>query len=571
MNCRFLLSFFILFYFVHISIVPLLGQDTTFSEVIELPFTIRSMVNDAEGKIYMETSVGLYQFDGSKYWELDKSYDKGALVIRNGKLTNINEVFKKEGTYINDLNKNGVWLHFLPANSSRNISFATDNKNNSWVASGNKLYKVEVRKNFEKLLDGISTRNILWIGSDIYVCSYSGIFKNGEKVFPEIWYAEGINFDLSSRNIYIASERDIFIFSIKHNKLLKFNFENDLPDYGLILNVAFFKGKKWVIASSGLIDFDQRKKGIIKLDINDTHIIDNEFFISAKDGVYKFDGKSLSKFLNLPSIETNSMVKIGEFFWVSTKQGVYVYSNKNKKTEKIIFNETYPDLEAYAVQRDNNGYFWISTAAGLYRYNKFITKSDVFFPGLEFNKRSFISHNGIFYFGSINGLVSFNPLDFSEEFNDKSTANQFIIFILVFLIFLILGVFFLFRFKFSKQVKKKLDIIFKDEKDEFLFGLGEFILQNLNFVSVDDLIVFSGMKKRTFYRKLDTDYNLTPNQLIQILKEKKARKLIKENPDIQMDIIAKNTGFSISNLYLILKEEENHPTGNVEILNSLRY
>jgi hypothetical protein len=72
-----------------------LGQDTTFSEVIELPFTIRSMVNDAEGKIYMETSVGLYQFDGSKYWELDKSYDKGALVIRNGKLTNINEVIKK--------------------------------------------------------------------------------------------------------------------------------------------------------------------------------------------------------------------------------------------------------------------------------------------------------------------------------------------------------------------------------------------------------------------------------------------------------------------------------------------
>jgi AraC-like DNA-binding protein len=88
---------------------------------------------------------------------------------------------------------------------------------------------------------------------------------------------------------------------------------------------------------------------------------------------------------------------------------------------------------------------------------------------------------------------------------------------------------------------------------------------------VDDLIVFSGMKKRTFYRKLDTDYNLTPNQLIQILKEKKARKLIKENPDIQMDIIAKNTGFSISNLYLILKEEETHLTGNAEILNSLRY
>lgn len=571
MNCRLFLGFFILFYFVHISIVPLFGQDTTFSQVIELPFTIRSMVNDANGKIYLETSLGLYQFDGSKYWELDKYYDKGALFIRNGKLTNINEVFKKEGTYINDLNKNDVWLHFLPANSSRNISFATDNKNNSWVASGNKLYKVEVRKNFEKLLDGISTRNILWIGSDMYVCSYSGIFKNGEKVFPEIWYAEGINFDLSSRKIYIASERDIFIFSMKHNRLLKFNFENDLPDYGLILNVVFLRGKKWVVASSGLIDFEHRENGKLKLDINDSQVIDNKLYISSKYGIYTFDGNSLSKVENLPSIETNSIVKIGEFFWVSTKQGVYIHSEKNKKTEKVIFNKTYPDLEAYAVQRDNNGYYWISTAAGLYRYNKFITKSNIFFPGLEFNKRSFISHKGIFYFGSVNGLVSFNPLDFSEEFNDKSTTYTFMLFILILLILLIFGAFFFFRFKSSKEVNMKSDITFKNEKDEFLYGLGEFILQNLNFVSVDDLIVFSGMKKRTFYRKLDTDYNLTPNQLIQILKEKKARKLISENPDIQMDIIAKNTGFSISNLYLLLKEQDSHLTGNLEILNFLRY
>lgn len=568
MNCRVFLVFFILF---NNSFVPLLGQDTTFSEVIELPFTIRSMVNDAEGKIYLETSVGLYQFDGLKYWELDKYYDKGALVIRNGKLTNINEVIKKEGAYLSDWKKNEVWLKFLPANVGNIISFATDYKNNNWVAAGTRLYKLEIKKNFVNLLEGISTRNISWIGSDMFVCSYSGIFKNGKKIFPEIWYAEGINFDSNKQKIYVASERDIYIYALKNKKLLKYNFENDLPDYGLILNVAFFKGKKWVIASSGLIDFDKPQKAIIKLDINDTYIANNEFFVAAKDGVYKFDGKSLSKLTNLPSIETNSLVKIGEFFWVSTKQGVYIYSEKNNKTDKILFNKTFPYLEAYAVQRDNNGYYWISTAAGLYRYNRFITKSDVFFPGLEFNKRSYNSKNGIFYFGSINGLVSFNPLDFSEDLNDKPISNNFVLYLLVLLIILLLGVFFMFRFKLTKVVHKKSDIIFKDEKDEFLFRLGEFILQNLNFVSVDDLIVFSKIKKRTFYRKLDTDYNLTPNQLIQMLKEIKARKLIKENPDIQMDIIAKNTGFSISNLYLILKEEEIYLNGNLEILNSLRY
>jgi hypothetical protein len=46
------------------------------------------MANDQYGDIFIESSVGLYQFDGKKYWLIDPNYDKGALIYKEGRLTN---------------------------------------------------------------------------------------------------------------------------------------------------------------------------------------------------------------------------------------------------------------------------------------------------------------------------------------------------------------------------------------------------------------------------------------------------------------------------------------------------
>jgi hypothetical protein len=41
-----------------------IGQDTSVIQSIIFPHSIRSMANDQNGLIFIETSVGLYQFDG---------------------------------------------------------------------------------------------------------------------------------------------------------------------------------------------------------------------------------------------------------------------------------------------------------------------------------------------------------------------------------------------------------------------------------------------------------------------------------------------------------------------------
>jgi len=52
-----------------------LGQDTSVIQSIIFPHSIRSMANDQNGLIFIETSVGLYQFDGEKYDLIDPAYN----------------------------------------------------------------------------------------------------------------------------------------------------------------------------------------------------------------------------------------------------------------------------------------------------------------------------------------------------------------------------------------------------------------------------------------------------------------------------------------------------------------
>lgn len=70
------------------------------------------MANDQNGHIFIETSVGLYQFDGEKYDLIDPTYNKGTLVYRNGKLTNQQAYLDAKIGFLGDGVKNLVWLPF---------------------------------------------------------------------------------------------------------------------------------------------------------------------------------------------------------------------------------------------------------------------------------------------------------------------------------------------------------------------------------------------------------------------------------------------------------------------------
>ena len=79
------------------------------------------------------------------------------------------------------------------------------------------------------------------------------------------------------------------------------------------------------------------------------------------------------------------------------------------------------------------------------------------------------------------------------------------------------------------------------------------------------------MKKRLFYKYLEENYNAFPSTIINTIKILKAQTLRKRNPGIPMETIARHTGYSLSHLYLVLKEEDDQIQKELSILKNLKY
>ena len=558
------------------SILKLKGQDTIVIKTLTFPHNIRSMANDQNGDIFIESAVGLYKFDGNKYWLFNASYNEGALIFHEGKLSNFKAI-KDKVDFIEIGEKNQVWLPFLPLTSSNFIYHAKGKNGRQFIARNNNIYEVTIKNKFKIIQKGNSTRGISIIGKDLYVNTYSGIFKNENRILPAIGNGEGMLHDIQNNAMCFTSDKNIIRLPLDSNKAEIKNYLKEIGEQHYITCIIKFKNKIYLGTSKGLAQLEPFAFLSKEFLIHDLSIIEDVLYMATNEGSYQFDGKNIEKCTFLPNENTNGITKIGINFWASTNKGLWVYNTENKKLENKILNRELPSLECNAIQKDNNGYYWVSTSSGLYRFGNENEKTEVFFPEIEFNKRSYLAHNGIFYFGSVNGVFSFDPLDFP----DLIINNGFIVDnlnIIGFSLFVIIGllIYLLIKrkqtFKEIKEsnisVHKKLDY---SDKDKFLFDLGSFILQNLSTITVDELIEYSGMNKKAFYKYIDENYKALPSFIINSIKILKARSLMKENPGITMESLTKFTGYSASHLYSILKQEDEKLPKELSILYDLKY
>jgi predicted DNA-binding transcriptional regulator AlpA len=534
------------------------------------------MANDENGLVFIESSVGLYQFDGEKYWMIDPTYDKGALIYAEGKLSNFKSI-KDDIDFIEEGEKNKVWLPFHPSTSSNFIYHAKGKNGRQFLARDNQIYEVSIKNKFKIDLKGYSTRAIMVINGDTYVNTYSGIFKNGMRILPNILNAESMLFENSSNTIYFSSDKVIYNLNLKDDNLWMNNYFSETGEQNYISKIVQFKNKIYLGTATGLAQLEPFSFFEKEFLVNDISIFDDVMYIATEDGSYQFDGNKLKKCDFLPNAKTNLVTKIGVYIWALTNNGLFAYNTTNKKLDEIILNKELTALEYYAIQRDNNGFYWVSTSSGLYRFGNINEKAEVFFPEIEFNKRSFYNENGILYFGSVNGIYSFDPLDFPDLvinngfiLNNLKEIGFLLLFILGTLLFLVLKK----KGNFNKKTNKNTplnDILIPSDKDKFLYDLGTYILENLHFVTVEDLLNITGMNKKTFYNYLDQNYKIRPGSLINTIKVLKARALILENPSITMKTVSKFTGYSASYLYKIMKEEEEKLPKEISILYDLKY
>jgi ligand-binding sensor domain-containing protein/AraC-like DNA-binding protein len=128
------------------------------------------------------------------------------------------------------------------------------------------------------------------------------------------------------------------------------------------------------------------------------------------------DTKSISdNFINSLFIDRNHRL------WVTTENGLNCFDAKRKVFLHYGKREGFPSNVFYRIEQDMKGTLWLSTAKGLVSFNpnmigmsiKMYTKETGLLSD-QFNyNSSYIDKSGKLYFGSVNGMVAFNPLTFS--------------------------------------------------------------------------------------------------------------------------------------------------------------
>ncbi|MBV9987338.1 MAG: response regulator [Chitinophagaceae bacterium] len=107
--------------------------------------------------------------------------------------------------------------------------------------------------------------------------------------------------------------------------------------------------------------------------------------------------------------------------WISTQEGLSCYDHATQKMKHFTVQNGLPDNQIFCVNEDDNKNIWVSTSRGLARINPADNtirtyKSANGLPSEQFNFRSsYKGPNGDLFFGTINGMVSFNPRNIAEH------------------------------------------------------------------------------------------------------------------------------------------------------------
>ena len=152
----------------------------------------------------------------------------------------------------------------------------------------------------------------------------------------------------------------------------------------------------------------------------------NIWVVTMGNGVYRYTPSTgavkhyLHQEGNGKSLSSNSVSNITETsrgeIWFATDRGGVCRFNKGDETfTTFSIEQGLPDDTGYKILEDNNGFLWFGTNNGLVKMDPKSGKCQVFttshgLPGNQFNYKSALkTREGIFYFGSSEGLISFNP------------------------------------------------------------------------------------------------------------------------------------------------------------------
>jgi hypothetical protein len=502
------------------------------------------MVQNNRGEIFIQLGDQVFKLENEN---LEKTNIKisadDEIFFQDGKFTSINKLNKLNIKIKYTKNQNILWNKYLAQTGTENYGiYFKDEKQNYWVSNGtNFLYKFIVTDFFERDLKQMSVRGILNDGNDLYVNSYSGFFKNGEKIGPD-FLEGGSNIFKKDGKLYFAAIRELYTFEIKSNKFDIIFEDTFSKSIGEISCVFFFEEKWWIGGSNGLFYFADNKKleaTPINEMVNNFRIIEDKLYILGFESVSTIKNGKYKNIENLPSnIECNDIAKVNDNLFLATSKGLLKYDAQNERLINCFQNTEYENKEIFSLELDEFNFLWIGTKLGLVRFNVGTESFDIFMKDFEFNKRSSFKNENKFYFGTTDGYVTFSPMTFfsSDLTGQNSLIEENQINIYKFLLILSAGIILFLVIYMNRKLKKqdRIDIPMDKYTEPFIeeklyVGVGkynmikieQYIIENIDTINVDKLRDDSGLTKNVFYKVFNQHYDIAPKRLIEILKEER--------------------------------------------------
>lgn len=152
---------------------------------------------------------------------------------------------------------------------------------------------------------------------------------------------------------------------------------------------------------------------------------------SYRDGLFFYNPKTNKKevfiydYKNKKGISNNSINSIFEDsyknLWFATENGLNLFDRKTRNFTKFTTKNGLPSNVVYSILEDDAKNLWLTTSKGLVKFSpnhksiKIYTTANGLLSD-QFNYSSaYKDSNGDMYFGNLNGMISFNPNNFTKN------------------------------------------------------------------------------------------------------------------------------------------------------------
>jgi len=150
-----------------------------------------------------------------------------------------------------------------------------------------------------------------------------------------------------------------------------------------------------------------------------------------RDGLLFYNPKNKKKevfrynYKNTKGISNNSINSIFQDsknnLWIATENGLNLFDKTTRTFTKFNTKNGFPSNVFYSILQDDQSNLWITTSKGLVKFGPkqnsikiYTTANGLLSDQFNYNS-AFKDANGDMYFGNLNGMISFNPKNFTKN------------------------------------------------------------------------------------------------------------------------------------------------------------